>query len=74
MSEEAIRKSSCSTATGPDGLTTLHLKHLGPAGIGYLTDPFNLSVKDAVVPAIWKLALVLPILKPGKPADQGTLY
>jgi hypothetical protein len=74
LTEEALMKSSSSTATGPDGLTLLHLKHLGLAAISYLTDVFNLSVRDAVIPAIWKQALVLPILKPGKPADQGASY
>jgi hypothetical protein len=74
LTEEAIRRSTSSTATGPDGLTSLHLKNLGPAGIRYLTELFNISVKDAVVPAIWKSAIVLTILKPGKPADQGTSY
>jgi hypothetical protein len=33
LTEEAILRSSNSTATGPDGLTALHLKHLGPAGL-----------------------------------------
>jgi hypothetical protein len=71
---EAIQKSSNSTATGPDGLCSLHLKHLGQSGIAFLTDIFNLSVKDSVIPAIWKKALVLPVLKPGKPVDQGSSY
>jgi hypothetical protein len=71
---EAIQKSSNSTATGPDGLCSLHLKHLGQSGIAFLTDIFNLSVKDSVIPAIWKKVLVLPGLKPGKPADQGSSY
>jgi hypothetical protein len=74
MTTEAINQSSNSTATGPDGLASLHLKHLGPAAISYLTDLFNLSVRDVLVPAIWKSALVLPISKPGKSTDQGFLY
>jgi hypothetical protein len=74
MTTEAINKSSNLTATGPDGLTWLHLKHLGPAGISYLTNLFNLSVRDAIVPTIWKSALILPIQKPGKPTDQGNSY
>jgi hypothetical protein len=74
LTEEALMKSSKSTANGPDGLTSLHLKHLGPAAISYLTEVFNLSVRDGVFPAIWEQALVLPILKPGKPADQGASY
>jgi hypothetical protein len=60
--------------TGLDGLTLLHLKHLGPAGISFLTDLFNLSVRDEIVPTIWKSALILPIPKLGKPTDQGTSY
>jgi hypothetical protein len=30
---EAINHASSSTAKGPDGLTSLHLKHLGEAGL-----------------------------------------
>jgi hypothetical protein len=70
----AIQKSSSSTARGPDGLCSLHLKYLGPAGIVYLTDVFNLSIKDNVIPAVWKAALDVPVLKPEKPADQGASY
>jgi hypothetical protein len=61
-------------ATGPDGLTSLHLKNLGPSGIAYLAGLFNLSIRDAVVPAIWVKALVLPVLKPGKPPDVSSSY
>ena len=71
---EAIKHSSNSTATGPDGITSLHLKHLGPKGKAYLTRLFNLSVSRADIPAIWKSANVIPILKPGKPANQSTSY
>ena len=34
---EAIKQSKSSTALGPDGLSAVHLKHLGPAAPGYLT-------------------------------------
>jgi hypothetical protein len=71
---EAINHASSSTAKGPDGLTSIHLKHLGPAGIAYLMAVYNLSVRDAVIPAIWKTALILPILKPGKPPSLGSSY
>jgi hypothetical protein len=33
-----------------------------------------MSVRDAVIPTIWKLALILPIPKPGKPTDQSTSH
>jgi hypothetical protein len=74
LATAAIQKSSSLMATGPDRLCSLHLKHHGPDGIAYLTDVFNLSVKDNVIPAVWKAALVVPVRKPGKPADQGASY
>ena len=71
---EAIKRSKYSTALGPDGLAAVHLKHLGPIALGYLTELFNISVANADIPAIWKNALVLPILKPGKPTGEGPSY
>ena len=71
---EAIRNSGSSTATSPDGLTILHLRHLGPLGLQYLCRLYNLSLQNAEIPAIWKHAIIIPLLKPGKPKDQGTSY
>ena len=67
----AIRHSKNLTAAGPNGLTILHLKHLGPVAIRFLTHLFYLSVRGAELPAIWKAAHVVPVLKPGKVADQA---
>jgi hypothetical protein len=61
--EDAIRASSNSTALGPDGLCSLHLKHLSPKGIKNLTSLFNLSLSDADLPSIWKEANIIPVLK-----------
>ena len=72
--QKAIHLSKNSTAPSADGLTIHQLKHLGPRGIQYLTALFNLSHQHANLPAIWKHAIILPILKPGKPKDQGTSY
>ena len=74
LTDEAIRKASNSTATGPDGLTSLHLKHLGQSGITFLTTIYNLSIRNATVLAIWKMALILPVLKPGKSPESGASY
>ena len=71
---EAIKRSKYSTALGPDGIAAVHLKHLGPIALAYLTELFNISVANADVPAIWKNALVLPVLKPGKPTGEGPSY
>ena len=74
MTLQAIKACSNSVATGPDGLTMLHIKHLGPRGLQYLTHLFTLSLRSADIPAIWKQAAIIPIPKAGKPADLGTSY
>ena len=50
------------------------MKHLGPLGIRFATHLFNLSVRAADIPAIWKSAHFIPVLKPGKSPDQGPSY
>ena len=72
--KRAIRDSKNSTATSPDGLTILHLRHLGPLGLQYLCRLYNLSYKHAEIPAIWKHAIIISLPKPGKPINQGTSY
>ena len=71
---EAIKLSKNSTATGPDGLAPWHLKQLGPRGIEFLTKTFNRSIATAEIPSIWKTALVIPVLKPGKPPHLSSSY
>ena len=70
----AIRDSGNSRAPGPDGLTIHHLKHLGPLGLQYLTDLYNLSIQHSDIPSIWKTSTIVPIPKPGKPLDLGPSY
>ena len=70
----AIKASKTSKAEGPDGLTILYLKHLGPHAIKYLTALYNLSVRNVEVPAVWKQAIIIPLVKPSKPADTSTSY
>ena len=62
---KALKQSKSSTATGPDGLSMLHLKNLGPSGIQYFTDICNLSVNHAEIPDIWKKAIITHLLKAG---------
>ena len=70
----AIRRAKSSTAAGPDGMTMVHLKHIGRRAISFLTTLFNLSVKNSDLPSIWKQALIIPIPKLGKPALPSTSY
>ena len=70
----AIKKSKNSKAIGPDGISPIMLKYLGLNGIRYLTRLFNISVNQSQIPTIWKVGRIIPLLKPGKPSDQGTSY
>jgi hypothetical protein len=74
QTQEAIRKAKNSKALGPDGISTLMLKHLGPQAINYLTTIYNNSVNKSIIPTMWKTGRIIPLLKPGKPADQGSSY
>ena len=71
---EAIKKAKPSKALGPDGISTLHLKHLGENGIKYLTQIFNISTSTSTIPEIWKTSAIIPLLKPKKPAEESTSY
>ena len=69
---EAIRKSKNSKALGPDGISPVMLKNLGPKGIEFLTNIYNFSVNNSMIPSIWKTGRIIPLLKPGKPPEEGT--
>ena len=71
---EAIKKSKSSRAIGPDGLSPIMLKNIGPNAINYLTNIFNICMETSVIPNIWKTGKIIPLLKPGKPADKGSSY
>ena len=70
----AIKKAKNSKALGPDGLSPIMLKNLGPHGIKFMTIMFNKCISTSIIPSIWKVARIIPLLKPGKPIDQGTSY
>ena len=70
----AIKSAKASKALGPDGISTVHLKNLGPNGIKYLTDIFNLSINTSTIPTIWKSSTIIPLLKPNKPAEDSGSY
>ena len=60
-----------STAIGPDGMSTLHLKKFAQGAINYLTNIFNLSISTGQIPEIWHKAIIIPILKSGKDNNIG---
>ena len=52
--KEAIRLAKSSTAIGPDGMSTLHLKKLVQGAVNYLTNIFNLSITTGQIPEYLK--------------------
>ena len=74
QTRKAIKKCKNSKALGPDEISPIMLKHLGPNGINFLTNLFNNSISQAIIPPLWKVGRIIPLLKPKKPADEGTSY
>ena len=76
MGDGLIKNSGNSNTAGPDGLAIFihHLKNLGPVGLQYLTNLYNLSFNHCNILAIFKHAIIIPVPKPGKLPDLGTSY
>ena len=70
----AIAKAGGSKARGIDGISYPHLKHLGPIALDALTAIYNWSVSGNCIPTRWKVASVIPILKPGKDPTSPSSY
>ena len=70
----AIQETKNSPALGPDGLSNMHLKHIGPAAKEFLLFTFNLSIARSQIPSMWKKNLINPLSKPGKPANEAKSY
>ena len=70
MSElkSAIRKMKRKGAAGPDDISPSLLKALGPKALEGLLAIFNLSLKTGMTPQVWRSAIIIPLLKQGKPA------
>ena len=72
--EEAIGAAKSSKAAGPDGITVIHLKHLGSEALWYRTKIFNISISTCTLPSIWKQSTKVPLLKPCKPVNDSKSY
>ena len=72
--ERVLQSTKPSKALGPDELSPLMLKHLGPKAHSYIAEIFQTSFNTGVIPSICKTARIIPLLKPGKPDDTGKSY
>ena len=70
----AINKMKRRGATGPDNIPPTFLKALGPIDLQELLAIFSESFRHADCPRICHVAVVIPILKAGKPASEVALY
>lgn len=62
----ALFASNVKSSPGTDGIRYSALRHLGEAARTFLLKAFNSSWETGIIPRQWKIARVLPILKPGK--------
>ena len=70
----AIKTSKASKAIGPDGMSPIMLKKIGPKGISYLTHVFNRAVNTSSIPQSWKTGKIIPLLKPKKSFEVSKSY
>jgi hypothetical protein len=61
-------------AAGFDGIYPEFIKHLGPIGLNWLRSFFNDILSTGKIPAEFKKAKVIAVLKPGKPANEASSY
>ena len=70
----AIAGFKSSPAVGPDGLSIILLKHLGPLGLAFLATMLSQSVRTATLPVAWQQANIVPLPKKGKDLSLGASY
>ena len=63
-----------SPATGPDSISNIHLKHLGPQGTQALTNISNYTYAHCLILNIWKQGRIITILKPNKDITTPSSY
>ena len=74
MVTKTLKQLNNSGATGIDGISNQHLKHLGPKAHAEITSIFNQSVTHNQIPTIWKRSKIIPLLKPGKSPTQSSSF
>jgi hypothetical protein len=69
-----INRLRSTKAPGYDLITGRILKVLPDIGIKAITHIYNSILRNGYFLAQWKVSQIIPILKPGKPADEVTSY
>ena len=66
----ALQQMRGKAAEGEDGISPSFLKHLGERGMGCLLEVLNESWETGYCPQSWRTAVIVPLLKSGKPASE----
>lgn len=76
MSElnNALKKLKTRKSPGPDKIHNEMLTHLGFLGRKVILAFLNLTWNESLLPSSWKTAIIKPILKKGKPAEELKSY
>ncbi|GFS07811.1 RNA-directed DNA polymerase from mobile element jockey [Elysia marginata] len=72
--EDALKVMQNGRSPGPDNITNEMLAHLGFQAKRKILGLFNTSWKTGLVPSNWRKAILMPILKVGKPKNKGNSY
>jgi hypothetical protein len=70
----SLKAGKAKGAEGPDGLPPQFLKNLGEVARGLMLNTFNKFWREGVYPQSWRDAVIVSILKPGKPQGQLESY
>lgn len=62
------------TAPGPSTISYRHLQHLHPEQLNKLLDFFNYIWETCTFPDTWRIAYIIPILKPNKTPTEISSY
>ena len=72
--QNALKAMKTNGAPGADDIPPSFLKNLGPLATKELLNILNTSFRTGVIPRIWRHAIIIPLLKSGKPSSQLSSY
>lgn len=72
--QNIIRNLKNTKAPGLDEVNNILIKNLPPKGLEYLKFIINSCLELGYFPKVWRHAKVIPIPKPGKPANEVSSY
>ncbi len=72
--DNALKKMKTKGAPGKDDIPPSFLKNIGPLAKKELLDILNTSFRTSLVPSVWRHAIIIPLIKVGKPGSQLSSY